>query len=183
MTSHPTPKRSSRPARAPTHRPSTHPITGVQQAFPFPCCSTRPLLSPETIPLFQPHPRVRARPGSLPPSLSALLHPTRGHFHKSGGLTFSLPFSPVICKAAGDEGRGSCGLSLMPLAMPGLWYGRPFSLACSALETRRVLGHFLGSPQSHNFAFRAGRLGLTTPEILFQTDDPPLRRPPTTSSP
>lgn len=53
----------------------------------------------------------------------------------------------------------------MPMARPGLWYGRPFSLACSALEQDMSLCHSLGSPSGCGFAFRAGDLGPANPQI------------------
>ena len=47
----------------------------------------------------------------------------------------------------------------MPLVRPGLWYGRPFSLVCSALERDTYLSHSLGRPWGCGFAFRADSLG------------------------
>lgn len=91
-------------------------------------------------------------------------------------LTFSGPFSP-ICRAVGDEGRGSCGLSLMPLVMPGLWKGSPFSLACSALEPRHVLSHSGESPHGCSFVFRADSPGLANPQFSSELTIPSSEDP------
>lgn len=55
----------------------------------------------------------------------------------------------------------------MPLVRPGLWYGRPFSLVCSALERDTYLSHSLGRPWGCGFAFRADSLGQANPSKLM----------------